>query len=719
MPDKKKSKGQKLQPWLTEANNLNVPNDVNEFGKHLLLETRKIVSFLHTTSSERDSKFLIVAPKGYGKTLLLKLKKAKLLAEEHDTFLIPPNLLIDRPTGAPDFSDGDLRKEKVTFWKNLWMCSITLSVLHALDREALTKSKARYLKELYSAEVGHTPSDIFTALLQGSRGDLLQIESEWAKNFMPYYAAIHRPVAIFIDNIDDFFDPETFSNDSYEDKAELTVAEGVDVNFKERARKLWTCAQIGLAESIRELRGRNRNIKVFAAIRKEALERGVDKIYNKQKVDELSLDLTYTADELKEIFKKNILLEKRDRLASPSSRDPVEAFVGAENKTVVHSFTGRREEFLSFVLRHTMGRPRDLAVIGKAISDVDPIKASRVRPLVAIQKAVYDGAKSNVLAHFTDMKTFLSVPDIGVLRYIHANVLVADDLEKILLKYSEGEKFNVLAHPFCALYRVGLLGVIALDAREQKVQKFQSPDSLVLDRIEHILPSSEVYLIHPALDEMTNDLHGVEYRINFQRVNIVGNGLPWAGGLPQSVACQGDIVNSSHTLFDPIWNQHYPPLLRKWVQESFDGLRYHRLGNGDQVKMVDSSPIKIVEASQKLVRSMNGFHNYPRSIRFGASLGVVEFNSSQGTALTEPSGFPFRTAARLESLSRENCLLVDDAFMQEAIAFGFPPNQAKRLTAADMPTLETRSGEFIIQKKDNDPAIITALWEIDLLQVNI
>ena len=76
----------------------------------------------------------------------------------------------------------------------------------------------------------------------------------------------------------------------------------------------------------------------------------------------------YDRDALVAIFRRNIELERARDLASPGAKDPFERFFGAATRNMRHHFTGIVEPVEEFLWRHTLGRPRDLMLIGERLA---------------------------------------------------------------------------------------------------------------------------------------------------------------------------------------------------------------------------------------------------------------------------------------------------------------------------------------------------------------
>ncbi len=118
--------------WIVDARDI---RDEEAFDYGLLLRTHDIEDFLF---EKRDNIFFVMAPKGLGKTFVLK---AKSISYTRDGIpLIHDNMLVDKP-GSPSIV---FNKDKLSLfssyqnWVNLWSISIGLSILKKLKKLRLS-----------------------------------------------------------------------------------------------------------------------------------------------------------------------------------------------------------------------------------------------------------------------------------------------------------------------------------------------------------------------------------------------------------------------------------------------------------------------------------------------------------------------------------------------------------------------------------------------------
>ena len=155
-----------MRPWTIDADDIRIADD---FDAHLLHRTPWIEDFL----DPRDDKFIVVATKGFGKTLLLKAKR--IAYQEANRWCIPQGSLLDKPVGDKVFRRDmlTLYGESTQPWGKLWLTSIALAVLKRLElTEGLRVSKR--LAGLIEDRNLHSVLDHFV--------NLLDLNTKWEKS---------------------------------------------------------------------------------------------------------------------------------------------------------------------------------------------------------------------------------------------------------------------------------------------------------------------------------------------------------------------------------------------------------------------------------------------------------------------------------------------------------------------------------------------------------
>src|SRR5499426_4548978 len=113
-----------MRAWTVDADDIRVAED---FDEALLHRTPEIDAFLR---QDRDDKFIVIATKGFGKTLLLKARRI-LYQQDGRSGCLPVGNLLDKPIG-----DKIFRRETLAFfaasalpWLKLWLTAIALAAL--------------------------------------------------------------------------------------------------------------------------------------------------------------------------------------------------------------------------------------------------------------------------------------------------------------------------------------------------------------------------------------------------------------------------------------------------------------------------------------------------------------------------------------------------------------------------------------------------------------
>lgn len=496
--------------WSVDADDIKT---VQDFEDVLLHKTPWIENFL---DMERGSKFFVIATKGFGKTFILKAKRIMLQKERKEIQCVPENSLLDKPAGETIFSAEmcDFYSGNANNWVIPWMASIIITILKQLGKLAdddlnkkLTVIKSDGLK---------TVSDHLVNILKIGRDSYFDLVNDYNEKLIPKVRTIHSPIAIFIDNIDEYF------------KKHINPEKMRPSDVGELSPYIWYYSQIGLVEAIYQLHRINHHIKIFASIRKEAILKLKEFDPMIQQYMGSSVDVVYSRQDIREIFIKNIKKDKN--LVDPAIKEsnPIQAFLGLTK--VTHSLSQEKEDIFDYIYRHTLQRPRDFMVIGARISNLRPSERTEDNLKLVINKAASDIATQYIVE---------TLPHIDGLDYdklfalIDKNVLTAKDVSKICSRYNNTSCYDAdckscdMNHVFCNLFKAGLLGYVRKDlVYATKIQKFALPGENTFDP-SGILPASTHYLLHPILEEKIRSLNP-----NFEKniaKTIIGYDRPWNG----------------------------------------------------------------------------------------------------------------------------------------------------------------------------------------------
>ena len=725
-------------PWRVEADTL--PEMAYDHYRHTLIhETSSIKAYLAPKHQERT---ILVAPKGYGKTLLLIAKKKSFLEARSGQIVMAENRFIDRPLGIfPVIKREllDLLASDYEFWKSLWKISLSLSAIKAFARATRERPTDRALLEhdWYGRIIADDhkyfeAGEIFADLLSQDYKYIIHIIAR-SNAVFPYFNRINTQIVFFIDNVDEYFRPVL------EDRSARTS--GRHSLYRNRSNAVWSLAQIALASVAYELEKTNHHIKIYCTIRHEAFLKMPEVESDAFQISGRCTKIEYTRDDLEKIFVKNIDITAKERLVDPDHLDAMLRLVGEANKAVEHRFVSRPEAIFDYFLRHTLYRPRDLMFIGGEIVKIDPSQRS-AQP---IRAAVETATKTIVDSIFGEMRPFFTVPNRELLlRRIEANVLTLDQLDEVSAAYvadlgdASRDPDGEMGHPFSVLHKLGLLGTVRLEFGNQGRwrQCFLQPTEIQISN-DNELPVSEYYLIHPALDQSIYERSAGKFTRGYDTRNIIGNQLEWEDPITYSFVLKGDMVGYSQVMNSELY-EIVTRKLYEWAREICRDLMFVDVSGGDSILMIDGSAERIVRCATELVRRADDFQERPMKMRFGGAAGPIAFermrrmhNGSWDT-ITVPMGLALRTSALLEPLAAPGCVLVEERFHQfangrdargDAIADS-APQDAKEfsgklmapLSQSDVPDIDYDRDDqkFVLRKNLLDPPYHTRLWKIEL-----
>src|SRR6516162_1316375 len=730
MSDRQPTQG----PWRVEADTL--PEMAYDHYRHTLIhETSSIKAYLAPKHQERT---ILVAPKGYGKTLLLIAKKKSLLEARSGQIVMAENRFIDRPLGIfPVIKREllDLLSSDYEFWKSLWKISLSLSAIKAFARATRERPSDRALldHDWYGRIIADDhkyfeAGEIFADLLSQDYKYIINIIAR-SNAVFPYFNRINTQIVFFIDNVDEYFRPVL------EDRSARTS--GRHSLYRNRSNAVWSLAQIALASVAYELEKTNHHIKIYCTIRHEAFLKMPDVESDAFQISGRCTKIEYTRDDLEQIFLKNIEITAQERLVEPDNLVAMLRLVGEANKLVDHRFVAKPEPIFDYFLRHTLYRKRDLMFIGGEIVKIDP----RQRSAEAIQAAVNAATRTVVDSIFGEMRPFFAVPNRELLfKRIEANVLTLDQLGEVSAAYvadlgsgASHDPEDETGHPFSVLHKLGLLGIVRLEFGNQGrwQQCFLQPTEIEINNDE--LPVSEYYLIHPALDQSIYEKSAGKFTRGYDTRNIIGNQLEWEEPISYSFVLKGDMVGYSHIMNSELY-EIVTRKLYEWAREICTDLMFVDVSGGDSILMIDGSPERILRCAKALVRRAGDFRERPMKMRFGGAAGPIAFermrrmhNGSWDT-ITVPMGLALRTTALLEPLAAPGSALVEERFHQFANGRDANANDALQhskklsgdfmapLSQSDIPEIDYDRDDqrFILRKNLLDPPYHTRLWKIDL-----
>lgn len=619
--------GRAMRAWTVDADDIQVADDLSTRELH---QTPGIEAFL---SPQRSDKFVVVATKGFGKTLLLKAKRVAL---QERAVCLPQDSLLDKPVGDKVFSaDMAALYDTVEPWSNVWLIAIALATLKRLDMVDDLRVSPR-LHALAEDRSLRSVIDHFVNLLDLPRSELFRCVNDTNNRLVPRMRTIATPVAIFIDSIDEYFNKHIKHRSTRSSDTGLL------------SPNVWYHSQMGLVQVAYELRRISHHLKVFVSVRKEAFAKFTEQTSMVQQYRGSAVDLTYSKASLKEIFVTNIRREKEKNLCVPRQlrTDALAAFLGRQR--VTHSYTGEEEDVFDYMYRHTLARPRDLMTLGQRLSDLPPEeRAAEAR----LKLVINHGATEIAEEYLNEISPYIG--DIDLLRVfalLPSHVLPGDQIGALQERYhavclaAGGTPHD---HVFGLLYKAGLLGAIQQDVVSgTRVQRFLLPGDQTLDRIGELPPSSH-YLVHPILAEIVNAC-SAEYGWNMDPVNIVGNGRPWrergdsAPGRETPVCVlKADVRAFGRLMESPDAGDAVRDALRKAVAEHAAQCLYSEVSDGDAVLIVHDEPNAIVNVALRLSEDLFEAPGRPQ-LRMAIDHGVVRLADAGEGRVAVVGGEPLR-----------------------------------------------------------------------------
>ncbi len=501
-----------MRPWTIDADDIHIATDYDDGVLH---KTSWIQNFL---DAGRDDKFIVVGPKGFGKTLLLKAKRIRY--QQSGQQCIPQHALLDKPVGDKVFSRRLLSLyEDIDPWNKVWLTAIASAVLKQTGLPDQLDVSPRFSNLLRNTQL-RSVLDHFVVLLDFAPRDVHRCAQETNSLLVPLLRTLNTPVGVFIDSVDEYFNKHIH--------APIWRA-----SFSgELSPNVWFLSQMSLVEVAYQLRRVTKHLKVFATVRKEAFDRLAETSPMVQQYRGSAIETIYTESGLRQIFINNILRERRSNLSMPERLDssPIEAFVG--RRSTVHGFTGVEEEVFGYIERHTLRRPRDLMSVGQKLTSLEP-EERRIES--RFKRAVNDAAKEVAQEYLNEIAPHIGDVDLsGLLTLISNNVLSAEALDVLSDQYDQAPEHHGNAtgrEAFAALYQVGLLGIVVADAISgRRMQRFLGPGESRFGTARTLPPSSH-YVLHSVLSEHIAAINP-RYADEVDRSNIIGHGLEWRDPIP-------------------------------------------------------------------------------------------------------------------------------------------------------------------------------------------
>jgi len=497
-----------MQVWSFEADQIQPDEQLRTSD---IVSNQAIDEFLRNRND--SNKFFLVAPKGLGKTLILKVKSKSVRDEVNAGFLcIPERSLVEKVDISPiSLSIDDFAQfEKFTVWHKLWKICLTLTICKYsnLNLPELFENKLKKAKDI---------SDILNIIISDWKFFLYKSHNEFASEISPHLRDIQNQIAIFIDSLDQtlgkLIKGQTFqSQDEKANKHHSRDTEKGRAHFftveknRQTAVNFWSNAQLGLLYAIQEICVQHRHIKIYASIRQEAFE--MDESDMHLQIQDFATKVKYSKDELRQIFVNNIQKTESNKQVNHLERNPFRKFLGVE--IIPHSFVPEyKEDIFNFIYRHTFGRPRELVLVGKRLYEMPAetrnIKTIREKVNRVSHHEIFEQFKKEIIPSFNErwLKGFLN------------------DLKYNVFTKEEASELNQTQFKF--YYKLGLIGSLKRDfSTHEYYQDFREPNKFNYKQAIDI-PNSDFFFTHPAMD----DLVITQLNKKYQQLNVIGYKYPF------------------------------------------------------------------------------------------------------------------------------------------------------------------------------------------------
>jgi hypothetical protein len=498
--------GAMVNVWGTTAS---VGRDASEFDEVPFHQTRVTREFL----DRGDRKFFVCGLKGIGKTLLLKKKSQEVRRNQPGVTFLPPTELVEKlnplvhSMSAKDHADLSVP----TGWSRVWQFVLALAIIKRLAQAPDSEDRLPPdVKDAFPAPDSSVSYHVDKLLAMGASQRRRMIERHLAE-LLSILREVQHGVYVFIDAIDDCV--YTHVGASFR-----RFEEGTTTQFGVLSPEIWRAAQVGFVQAAVGLHEAHRHLKIFGALRKEALDAGL--LSDRQNLEAYLLLLEYSRDDLRGIFTTKLTALRQQMpgyFADPDDADIVKGFFGFSvlpHPTVTVTPPNALEEpVLDYIIRHSRGRPRELDMIGESLQLISelPRDPEEVRRRVRDKsRAWFEWAKSEMIPYWDERYDRL-------LSALPSNVLTKSQSERIL---SEVNGWDEGAKPFLELFELGLVGCPVADEENGEVQRFRQNDPTLPVSAQQFTAATH-YIIHPCVNLATRTLKTV-YQADPH--NVAGHG---------------------------------------------------------------------------------------------------------------------------------------------------------------------------------------------------
>jgi hypothetical protein len=470
---------------------------------------------------------VLVAPKGYGKTLYLKYKSHQIRHAYRNSIPIFPDTRqdIEFLKLSLDWKEmaQDVGRLSIDNWSVLWQFVLISKGLQLVDA---VEQVDGYLKD-FLRSTSEPIGDMLSAAIR-DRDNFGANTAQRLRIVRKLFNDTARDAVVFVDNADEMFvgldrmeqlreakhKAPSAHDDSRVAHTRRAVDSAISAEVAQSNPAMWKAAQVGLLLAVREIERSAPSLSVYTTLRAEA-------VYSAEHPDALQartyiVPIRYSEEDLEEIFAWHVNMMGDDALVDAEASHSADRLMGSElieHRYVRINGDAVREKPFDLVLRHTTFSPRDLVAIGGHIAKLSVAERSGVKRAERIRKAI-DSAAAELLIYFREN----AIPKWSgdweqALRRLDAPVLDRAQVD---------QQLGVAA---AKLHSYGLLGIAEPTGRAREyTQYFLTQWDEAYAANELPLPKSDYYFLHPWVFDSVK-----RFNPNFTRDpnNIVGNGCPF------------------------------------------------------------------------------------------------------------------------------------------------------------------------------------------------
>lgn len=489
--------------WAIDAGTVDIERSFDEFP---LYRNSLINDFLN-----KDDKYVLLGPKGVGKTLLLKLKSWQYRKKGIKCY--PKEQLCEIVMrGDTSFTEAEMKGfQNSEKWKIVWRLVLSVLALRSLKID-LNNYSGAFPYSRINDRLDSILGEVLT-----NRQKLASYDESFINYFAPAFSSIDQAFAAFLDRLDETLGKHTGGTLRRFEK-ESNYSDG------HLSYNIWSSAQFGLMEAVRELREKNTHVKFFVTGRYEAFK--LDQSATAHNLNAICIDLRYANWELREMFEIKLQALLKASPESFLSEDTIDLdlykrFFGFS--TYKHPRVSKvdggfiEEHIFDCLLRHTRGSPRELEDIAREVGTLPPKERTKeqIRHIINNKShEFFDFARGQALPYwFEEMDFFI--------KHIPANSMLRKELSRLKNKFKKQYPSQPL-DSIEFLFRHGLIGYAINDEETggELRQRFNINDPMAPAKIEE-LNASRYLFIHPCMDSYIESKNA---RYERNPWNIIGHG---------------------------------------------------------------------------------------------------------------------------------------------------------------------------------------------------